>query len=250
MQIIAVSGGFDPLHSGHVQLLEAAKNLGDRLVVILNNDNWLQDKKGFVFMSAEERKQMLLALRCVDEVVITSHVPGDADPSVCRELASLRPDVFANGGDRYDHNIPEYKLCEDLNIDMKFGVGGDKSQSSSWLLNKVRMLGITETRPWGQFTLYKQTPSYWIKTIYVAAGKRTSLQTHGKRRELWMCVAGTIEAIKNETSRELFPGDTLIIDAGDEHRIASESGGTLVEIAYGHPDENDINRLEDDYGRS
>lgn len=250
MKVVAVSGGFDPIHSGHIQLLESARKLGDKLVVILNNDNWLEDKKGFVFMDAAERKALLLALRCVDDVYITGHKSGDKDSSVCRELRTLQPAIFANGGDRKFGNVPEQTVCDELGIEMIYDVGGDKSQSSSWLLNKIRMLGITEKKPWGQFTLYRSQPNYWIKTLYAAPGKRTSLQTHGQRKEFWMCVAGTVIATHNGSERELFPGDTLEIMPGDEHRLASESGGTVIEIAFGKPDEQDINRLEDDYGRA
>lgn len=250
MKTVAVSGGFDPLHSGHVQLLEQARKLGDELVVILNNDNWLQDKKGFVFIEARERKELLLALRCVDRVIITDHKPGQKDSSVCRELRALQPSIFANGGDRNMGNIPEYELCEMLGIQMQFNIGGDKTQSSSWLLNKIRMLGITEKKPWGSFTLYQKTPKYWVKTLTLDAGCRTSLQSHGRRREIWVCVEGTIAAEHNGAVHEIFPGDTLTIDRGDEHRLGSDTGGTIVEVAYGEPDEDDINRLEDDYGRA
>ncbi len=131
--IVAVSGGFDPVHIGHVELFEAAKKLGDRLVVILNNDNWLRKKKGKPFMSQDERKKILEALRVVDEVIITEHPADPADMTVCAALEKLRPDIFGNGGDRTDKTTPEMELCERLGIRMAFGLG-DKIQSSSWLL--------------------------------------------------------------------------------------------------------------------
>lgn len=133
--MVAVSGGFDPLHIGHVRMFEEAKKLGDELVVIVNNDNWLSKKKGRAFMSEIERKEIIEALRCVDRVVLTGHMPNPDDMSVCAELRAIKPDIFANGGDRKHDNIPEVAVCEELGCTMVFGVGkGGKVQSSSWLL--------------------------------------------------------------------------------------------------------------------
>jgi len=135
--VVAVSGGFDPIHIGHVRMFERARALGDELVVILNNDNWLVKKKGFAFMPEKERKEVIEALRVVDRVIITGHKPNDSDASVCRELRALKPDIFANGGDRKLDNIPEVPVCEEIGCAMVFNVGkGGKIQSSSWLLAK------------------------------------------------------------------------------------------------------------------
>jgi cytidyltransferase-like protein len=142
-KIVAVSGGFDPIHIGHVRMFQEAKKLGDELVVILNNDHWLTAKKGFAFMPQQERAEIIAAYSFVDRVFITGHEQGGdyTDPlwrSVCRELESLRPDIFANGGDRKSDNIPEYEVCEKLGIEMIFNVGeGGKVQSSSWLIDKA-----------------------------------------------------------------------------------------------------------------
>lgn len=137
MTIVAVSGGFDPLHRGHVCLFQEAKKLGNKLVVILNNDNWLKAKKGYAFMPQEERKEIIKALAMVDEVALTNHPPNPKDMSVCAELASLKPHIFANGGDRTLKNIPEIEVCEKIGCKMIFGIGqGGKIQSSSWLLEK------------------------------------------------------------------------------------------------------------------
>lgn len=131
---VVVSGGFDPVHQGHIRLFKAAKELGDRLVVILNNDNWLLIKKGYVFMTQDVRAEILNAIRYVDEVYITEHVAGDKDVSVCNAIRVIKPDIFANGGDRFKNNIPEVAVCEDLNVEMVFNVGGEKVASSSDLL--------------------------------------------------------------------------------------------------------------------
>ena len=129
------------MHVGHVRMMEEAKTLGDRLVVIVNNDHWLRQKKGFVFMPALERAEIIRAIRYVDEVIITSHAENTTDMSVCSELKSLRPDIFANGGDRKADNIPEYKLCDSLGIKMVFNIGGGKAQSSSELVKRVKLKG-------------------------------------------------------------------------------------------------------------
>src|SRR6266481_998712 len=131
--IVAVSGGFDPVHVGHVRLFERAKALGDELVVILNNDNWLRKKKGYVFMPQEERKELIESLSSVDRVLVTGHPENPSDMSVCAELTALKPDIFANGGDRHQGNVPEMKVCEDIGCNMVDNVGdGGKVQSSSW----------------------------------------------------------------------------------------------------------------------
>src|SRR6185436_3734125 len=136
--VVAVSGGCDPIHTGHVRMFKEAKALGDKLVVILNNDNWLQKKKKFNFMSQKERKEIIESIKYVDEVVISKHKHDPEDMSVTEELRHLKPDIFANGGDRTKKNVPEDAVCRRLNCKMVFNVGaGGKIQSSSWLLDKA-----------------------------------------------------------------------------------------------------------------
>jgi len=136
-RVVAVSGGFDPIHVGHVRMFQKAKKFGDKLVVILNNDNWLRQKKGYVFMPERERKEIIEAIAGVDKVLLTSHKQNPSDMSVCRELKKLRPRIFANGGDRTNKNIPEIPICKSIDCKMIFNVGrGGKVQSSSWLLEK------------------------------------------------------------------------------------------------------------------
>ena len=133
--VVAVSGGFDPVHIGHILLFQAARKLGDKLVVILNNDNWLKKKKGRIFMRQDERKGIIEAVKGVDEVILTGHGPNPEDMSVSRELMEIKPDIFANGGDRVFANIPEVPVCKSIGCEMVFNVGqGGKMQSSSWLL--------------------------------------------------------------------------------------------------------------------
>ena len=136
-KIVAVSGGFDPIHVGHVRLIQEAKKLGDKIVIILNNDNWLKKKKGYVFMPQKERKEVIESLRAVHKVILTSHTKNPKDMSVCRELIKIKPDIFANGGDRTLENIPEVAVCKRIGCRMVFSIGkGGKVQSSSLLLKK------------------------------------------------------------------------------------------------------------------
>jgi D-beta-D-heptose 7-phosphate kinase/D-beta-D-heptose 1-phosphate adenosyltransferase len=136
--VVAVSGGFDPIHQGHVRLFKEAKALGDKLVVILNNDNWLLAKKKFIFMHEKERKEVLEAVRYVDEVILTRHPKETKDLSVIDSLLRLKPDIFANGGDRHKRNIPEVETCKRIHCKMVFNVGsGGKIQSSSELVQKA-----------------------------------------------------------------------------------------------------------------
>src|SRR3989344_9477898 len=117
-RVVAVSGGFDPLHIGHVRMFEAARKLGDKLVVIMNNDHWLRMKKGFTFMPQKERAEIISSLPFVDKVVFTDHKKDDTDMSVCRTLAKVRPDIFANGGDRNIRDARNKKSS--LNADQKY----------------------------------------------------------------------------------------------------------------------------------
>ena len=136
-KVVMVSGGFDPIHIGHIRYMQEAKKLGDKLIVVLNNDHWFKVKGKPVFMTDKERKEIINALACVDEVVISSHPENTKDISVCEEIAKIKPDIFANGGDRFADNIPEFKLCNNLGIKMVFNVGqGGKIRSSSELLKE------------------------------------------------------------------------------------------------------------------
>jgi D-beta-D-heptose 7-phosphate kinase/D-beta-D-heptose 1-phosphate adenosyltransferase len=136
-KVVMVSGGFDPIHIGHVRYMQEAKRLGDRLVVVLNNDHWYRIKGRPFFMTHDERKEIIEALECVDEVIITGHTPDSNDISVCEEIKKIKPHIFAKGGDRFADNIPEFKLCNEMGIEMVFNVGaGGKVRSSSELLKE------------------------------------------------------------------------------------------------------------------
>ena len=131
MKKVCVSGYFTLLHVGHTRLFKEAKALGDELYVILNNDEQLKMKKGTVPVSAEHRKEILETIKYVDHVVVAV----DEDRTVCKTLEMIKPDIFANGGDRILENVPEVKVCQDNNIEMVWNIGaGGKIDSSTRLL--------------------------------------------------------------------------------------------------------------------
>lgn len=255
-QWVAVSGGFDPIHIGHVRMFKAARALGDKLVVIVNNDNWLRNKKGFVFMAQKERAELIRTLPFVDKVVLTDHKKNDPDISVVRVLEKIKPAIFANGGDRKPDGdpIPEVALCKKLGIKVVYNVGsGGKVQSSSWMIRDVSRNFLRNVRPWGEFYGWDEGKGWKLKTIYVKAGKRLSLQYHRHRSELWTLVAGdafaTIEANGKHKRVPLIIGQIFSVPVHTVHRLESKRGGVIVEVALGDFDENDIVRIQDDHGR-
>jgi cytidyltransferase-like protein len=132
-KVVAVSGGFDPVHVGHVQMIEEAAEHGD-VMVIINSDDWLLRKKGYVFMPWPEKAYIMSQIKGVTRVVSVD----DSDDSVCEALRTHKPDCFANGGDRRKTNTPEMDVCEELGIALMWNVGGGKIQSSSDLVNKAK----------------------------------------------------------------------------------------------------------------
>lgn len=258
-----VSGGFDPIHIGHVRMFEAARKLGSKLVVVINNDNWLHTKKGHVFMHEKERAEIISNFPFVDKVVLTSHKKDDPDRSVVRELARLKPVIFANGGDRDTKDAknknsslnPEQRYCLEHNIKMVFNVGrGGKVQSSSWMIRDASRNFMRSVRPWGSFYGWDAGKRWKLKTIYIDPKKRLSLQYHHHRAEHWMLVEGDATATIHDTDGaarriQMQVGVPLFVDVKAIHRLESKKGGVVVEIALGEFDENDIVRIEDDHGR-
>ena len=130
---IMVSGGFDPVHAGHIRMIRAAAGYGD-VIVIANSDTWLHEKKGFIFMDFDQRSEILNSIK---GVVLVDSV-NDSDGTVCEAIRRLRPTYFANGGDRGKHNTPEQDVCEELGIEMLWSIGGDeKVAASSDLVSSV-----------------------------------------------------------------------------------------------------------------
>ena len=254
---VAVSGGFDPLHIGHVRMFKESRKLGDKLVVILNNDNWLMNKKGFVFMNEKERKEMIEMYPFVDKVVVTDHRPKDPDMSVVKALKKIQPDVFANGGDRKPDGDPilEVVLCEKLGIKIVYNVGhGGKVQSSSWMLAQARRDSVRSIRPWGKFYEWDSGKGWYIRTIYLKPGKQTGLLYHQHRLKTWVLAEGDIAAVSDKDDRRtethLKDGEPFVVEEKIPHRLKSKKGGVVVEIAVGDiADESDTVRVEDTEGR-
>jgi cytidyltransferase-like protein len=137
---ICVSGGFDPVHVGHLRMMQEAAQYGD-VIAIVNSDKWLMRKKGYIFMPFKERCEIIEGFQCV---TITSYV-DDTDNTVCEALRRLKPDYFANGGDRKTDNTPEMDVCSELGIELLWSVGGGKVQSSSTLVGDSGMVRTVET---------------------------------------------------------------------------------------------------------
>lgn len=139
MKVVIVSGYFDPLHVGHIECMNLAKRLGNRLIILLNNNKQTEMKKGKYFMPAEERKKILEELRCVDEVFESI----DEDKSVCKSIKAIAEKylghkvIFAKGGDRFIYEIPETKLCREIGVEVVDGLG-EKIQSSSELIKNFK----------------------------------------------------------------------------------------------------------------
>ena len=128
---VMLSGGFDPVHVGHIRMIVEAREFGD-VIIAVNSDKWLRRKKGYIFMPFEQRCEVLAAISGVTMVTDVD----DADETVCESLKRLKPDIFGNGGDRTSENTPEMDVCEELGIEMVWSLGGGKIQSSSELVIK------------------------------------------------------------------------------------------------------------------
>ncbi len=196
MKIILCTGGYDPLHSGHISYLQNAKALGDRLIVGVNSDAWLTRKKGRPFMPVKERAGVIQALQMVDNVVAFDET-YDSDGSAIKFIEDILlqyPDaeiVFANGGDRTNNNIPEMTV-KNKRLSFEFGVGGeDKKNSSSWILEEWK--NPKTQRAWGWYRVLDDQPGYKVKELVIEPGKSLSMQRHFKRSEHWYVLKGTVK---------------------------------------------------------
>ena len=129
---IVLSGGFDPIHEGHIKMIQAATLYGE-VIIVLNSDDWLKRKKGYVFMPFTSRSYLLRHIKGVKEVFAVD----DSDNTVCEALRRINPDMFGNGGNRTAENTPEVNLCKEMKIDMVWNLGGNKIQSSRGLINTL-----------------------------------------------------------------------------------------------------------------
>ena len=194
MNIIVVSGGFDPIHSGHISYMKSAKDIGDHLIVALNSDEWLIQKKKKVFMNIEERKNILLNIECVDEVITFDDDDSGSCIDALEKIKNKYPNeniIFCNGGDRNKNNIPEMKVD---GIEFRFGIGGDyKKNSSSSLLKNWKY--DSEERIWGSFHNFYDSKEVKVKELIVSPKKGMSFQKHKQRNEIWLVTNGSCEVI-------------------------------------------------------
>lgn len=242
MKIVLVTGGFDPIHSGHISLLKAAKELGDQLIVGLNSDDWLCRKKGRPFMPWEERNAVLKELRCVDHVLSFDDSDGSANAFIKYMLDNSRGDlIFANGGDRTSDNIPEMSI-QDPRLTFAFGVGGeDKQNSSSWILKDWKQ--PKTKRPWGNYrVLHEHAPEIKVKELTVKPGASLSMQRHAQRQELWFVAQGqaTVDGIVQDSNTtapmaSLEKFEMLHIGINEWHQLKNTTTEPLkiIEIQFG-----------------
>jgi cytidyltransferase-like protein len=251
MKIVLVTGGFDPVHSGHIAYFKAARTLGDMLIVGLNSDDWLVRKKGAAFMPWNERLCIVNNLSMVDEVYTFDDADGSARHFIQQARAHY-PNaelIFANGGDRTQDNIPEMDAI-DSNLTFAFGVGGeDKKNSSSWILQEWK--APKTQRPWGYYRVLHDVPGMKVKELTVDPGQSLSMQRHWYRSEYWIVQSGTAVVHSQTDQGYALPPKTL--NKYNEHHISVLEWHQLtnpyltplkiVEIQYGHQCvEHDIER--------
>jgi cytidyltransferase-like protein len=253
MKIVVVSGGFDPIHSGHIEYFKSAKEYGDKLIVALNSDTWLEKKKGKFFMPFLERYSIVSSINYVDEVIDFDDDRMGSCINALEKIKKLYPNdeiYFANGGDRNNENIPELSVD---GIKFLFSIGGDnKKNSSSWILNKWKY--YFEERDWGSFFNLFQTNNIKVKELIIEPNKEISFQRHFKRNEIWLVSEGACYvsyAIKNDTNNikkiKLNKFDHYVVSKKQWHQIINpfQESVHIIEIQYGDECiENDIERIE------
>lgn len=218
--MILLSGGFDPLHIGHIDMLEEAAEYGT-VYVALNSDDWLIRKKGFFFQNWYCRAGILESLHWVDQAVEVD----DSDGTACEAIQRLKPEYFGNGGDRTEENTPELDLCKELGVTPVFDLGGNKTHSSSAIASN----GTVE-RSWGRYVVLDEGPGYKVKRLIVDPGKATSQQKHKKRAEHWIFP-------ENDGCQQ--------IAKGEWHQLfnPTDKPMTVIEVQTGICEESDIERV-------
>jgi len=249
-KVILVTGGFDPLHSGHIEYFKAAKALGDVLVVGINSDSWLKRKKGKAFYSWQERFAIINNLGMVDHVIEFNDDNNNSINAIelTKQMFPVSNVIFANGGDRTSENIPEMDV---KGVEFKFGVGGEnKMNSSSWILEEWK--APKTTRAWGYYrVLHEQGKEIKVKELTVGAKTCLSMQKHKDRAEHWFVAEGTatVYTLNAGTDMDLVGNynkfESLHINKEQWHKLCNETDEPLrvIEIQYGE------NCIEEDIER-
>ncbi len=217
---IVISGGFDPIHPGHIAMIEDAQKYGE-VHIVVNSDEWLVRKKGFFFQPWTDRKKIL--------EIYTPHIYSvdDSDGTVCEALRRIKPDYFGNGGDRTNKNTPELDVCAELGIEPVFGIGGGKYSSSSAINGRQRV-----TTRWGSYDVILDLPELKVKMLNITAGKKLSLQRHAMRSEFFFTPNGEV--------RMNLPGVWHAPTAPDDKDLV------ILEVQVGVSEENDIERISEE----
>jgi cytidyltransferase-like protein len=252
-KIVVATGGFDPVHSGHISYLQAARKLGDWLIVGVNSDAWLERKKGRAFMPFDERINIIRNLVGVDHAIGFDDSDDSARAAIEMVRASYpqNPIIFANGGDRTPTNIPEMSIqCPDLEFQFRVG-GTDKANSSSWILEEWK--SPRTPRPWGYYrVLHQDRDRVKVKELTVDPGQRLSMQRHTKRGEFWFVTQGiaTVCSMSADgqitTTGKYQEHQSLWIFPHQWHQLCNDGDRPLkiIEIQYGaNCKEDDIERL-------
>ena len=262
-----VSGGFDPLHKGHIEYIKAAKKFSKYLVVAINSNEWLLRKKKYYFMSWEDRASIMESLEFVDQVISFDDTDDCASDAIVKCLELAEQVLFCNGGDRSDGNCKEFDhFKNDRRVIFHFGVGGEnKMNSSSWIIKDFhkKYSALAEGKdiysthdivkaPWGSHAALVDTDGYKFKELRVKAGAMLSLQKHLHREELWFVHKGEAFVEIDNKNMNLSEGDFIHIPKESKHRITNKTDNQLIilEIQRGNIlEETDIIRYEDQYGR-
>ena len=281
-RIMILSGGFDPLHCGHIDMIRTAKEMADYLVVCVNSDAWLKKKKGINFLEQDERLKIISSLKDVDEAFIFEDDENGSALNGIKQVLSNKEQyqfnfreivlfdhgeiysegqvpeiqfIFGNGGDRKPNSTPtlEQKFCEENGIELAWNLGGDKINSSSWILNRYKNWHFEiGNRHWGNYKVTYQDSNKKVKIIEVMPGKSLSLQTHSQRSEHWVVVEGvatvSIETDKYKHEELVNRNESIYVPLGAKHRLSNKGEGILqiVEVQIGdYLGEDDIIRYEE-----
>jgi len=247
---VLVTGGFDPIHGGHIDYFEDAKLLSTTLIVGVNSDEWLRRKKGRAFMSWKSRKRIIEQMNIVDFVIDFDDSDDTANDAIKECLKDFDKVIFCNGGDRGKDNIPEYeKYKNNKRVEFKYDVGGKKTESSSDLLNTYS--NPITYREWGHYRVLYEGIGYKVKELVIKPFSKLSMQRHEHRSELWNLVSGSAEIHigqgEDQMIYQLDAQKSHLIQKGDWHMGCNmtDTPAHIVEIWRGdseHLTEEDIER--------